>query len=218
MVFSVIGLIVFSPVLIITSILIGISSKGSIFYRQLRVGKDRRDFWLIKFRSMYAHSDETGSLITSKDDDRITPIGRMIRRSKIDELPELWNVLVGDMSFVGPRPEVPTIVVDYLPEWEDIFKVRPGITDLATLQFRDEETIIQSAKDRQRMYQEVILPSKIILSLKYIEQQSLWFDTKILFQTVWGITLGRVWVKPADEMVITVKRRIVELNGSRKSD
>ena len=134
------------------------------------------------------------------------------------ELPELWNVLVGDMSFAGPRPEVPTIVVDYLPEWEDIFKVRPGITDLATLQFRDEEAIIQSAKDRQRVYQEVILPEKIILSLKHIEQQSLWFDTKILFQTVWGITLGRVWVKPADEMVIKVKRRIVELNGSRKSD
>jgi len=205
---SAVGLLALSPVLATIALLVKLSSPGSVFYRQVRVGRHRREFRLIKFRTMRADADRKGALVTARGDARITGVGKFLRRTKLDELPELWNVLVGDLSLVGPRPEVLRYVAHYRPEWEPVFSVRPGITDLATLQFRDEEAVLAAASDSEKAYLEVIVPIKMRLALDYIARRSLWLDLKILWLTVWGITFGRRWAKPAIELAEEARRRI----------
>lgn len=147
---------------------------------------------------MRVEAGKTGPQVTKGGDDRITGIGRFLRRAKLDELPELWNVLNGDMSLVGPRPEVPKYTAFYKDIWDRTLSVRPGITDYATLQFRDEESVLKHASDVEKAYIEVVLPIKLNLSLKYVENYSFWLDLKIILLTVWGITLGRFFAKPDD--------------------
>jgi len=210
--FSIIGLILLSPLFIHIALRIKLCDGGPIFYRQIRIGRNREKFEFIKFRSMITDADRKGALVTATDDDRITTIGHFIRRTKLDELPSLWNVLIGDMSLVGPRPEVPRYVQYYKPEWERVFSVRPGITDLATLQFRDEQRVLACAREKEKAYIEVVLPLKINLALDYVNKMTFWFDFKILFLTIWGITLGRFLVKPDDSLAEKAVTQIKSLN------
>lgn len=208
------AIITLLPVVLMIALLIKLSAPGPVFFRQSRVGLHKRKFNLVKFRTMVQEADQKGPLVTAKNDTRITPIGRILRRTKLDELPTLWNVFIGDMSLVGPRPEAVKYVEHYHPEWIKVFSVRPGITDLATLQFRDEESVLEYAKDRERAYFEVVLPIKMKLALEYVEKQSILLDLKILFLTVWGITLGRVFAKPDNSLALKAINQIKQQNKS----
>ncbi len=182
-----IGLICLSPLLLIVAIWIKLDSPGPIFYRQVRVGRYNKDFHIFKFRSMRIGSDK-GSLVTiGGRDPRITRSGYFIRKFKIDELPQLINVLVGDMSLVGPRPEVRHYVHYWTPEQMHVLDVRPGITDPASIKYRNENELLAQAEDPEKYYIEVIMQEKIKLYLEYAEKSSFWYDIKLIFQTFWVI-------------------------------
>ncbi len=172
-VFSAIGLLLLSPLFLIVYILIRCESKGGGFYCQQRVGKDGRLFGLYKFRSMRTGSDKKGLITVGGHDSRITRMGYFIRKYKIDELPQLWNVLKGDMSLVGPRPEVKKYVDLYTEEQRRVLSVRPGITDYASIEYVDENEILGNAEDPDRVYVEEIMPAKIKLNMRYIENRNL---------------------------------------------
>ena len=178
---SFLGLTVLSPVLLVVSVLVAVTSPGGVFFRQERIGKDGKPFRIFKFRSM--HKDNAGLKITTGNDSRITPVGRFLRKSKIDELPQLINVLVGDMSFVGPRPEVADYVNLYTPYQRQVLLVRPGITGLASIRFRNENDLLTASDDPNRTYVEQIMPRKIDLDLEYIPHASVFYDIKLIFQT-----------------------------------
>ncbi len=178
---SFLGLTVLSPVLLVVSVLVAVTSPGGVFFRQERIGKDGRPFRIFKFRSM--RKDNAGLKITTGNDSRITPVGRFLRKSKIDELPQLINVLVGDMSFVGPRPEVADYVNLYTPYQRQVLVVRPGITGLASIRFRNENDLLTASDDPNRTYVEQIMPRKIDLDLEYIPHASVFYDIKLIFQT-----------------------------------
>ncbi len=182
-----IGLLIISPLFLIVAIWIKLDSPGPIFYRQVRVGRYNKDFRIIKFRSMRIGSDK-GSLVTiGGRDPRITRSGYFIRKFKIDELPQLINVLVGDMSLVGPRPEVRHYVNYWTEEQMHVLDVRPGITDPASIKFRNENELLAQAEDPEKYYIEVIMQEKIKLYLDYVKKNSLWYDIKLIFQTFWVI-------------------------------
>lgn len=182
-----IGLLCLSPLLLIVAIWIKLDSPGPIFYRQVRVGRYNKDFRIFKFRSMRIGSDK-GSLVTiGGRDPRITRSGYFIRKFKIDELPQLINVLVGDMSLVGPRPEVRHYVNYWTPEQMHVLDVRPGITDPASIKYRNENELLAQAEDPEKYYIEVIMQEKIKLYLEYAEKSSFWYDIKLIFQTFWVI-------------------------------
>jgi len=164
---------------------------GRIFFRQERVGKGGKGFKIYKFRTMVDRAEEMGSSITVCEDRRITPIGKVLRRKKLDELPQLFNVLRGEMSMVGPRPDVPEIVARYSPEMKRILNVRPGLTSLATLHLRDEEYFLAQVSDPEVFYEDVLVPFKVKLAMEHVERNSLAFDLKILCQTVWMMILGK---------------------------
>ena len=172
-VFSAVGLLLLSPLFLIVYILIRCESKGGGFYCQQRVGKDGRMFGLYKFRSMRTGSDKKGLITVGGHDSRITRMGYFIRKYKIDELPQLWNVLKGDMSLVGPRPEVKKYVDLYTEEQRRVLSVRPGITDYASIEYVDENEILGKADNPDRVYVEEIMPAKIKLNMRYIENRSL---------------------------------------------
>ena len=182
-----IGLLIISPLFLIVAIWIKLDSPGPIFYRQVRVGRYNKDFRIFKFRSMRIGSDK-GSLVTiGGRDPRITRSGYFIRKFKIDELPQLINVLVGDMSLVGPRPEVRHYVNYWTEEQMHVLDVRPGITDPASIKFRNENELLAQAEDPEKYYIEVIMQEKIKLYLDYVKKNSLWYDIKLIFQTFWVI-------------------------------
>ena len=184
---SSLGLLILSPIFAIVAIWIKLDSKGPIFYRQVRVGRYNQDFRIYKFRSMRVGSDK-GSLVTiGGRDPRITTSGYFIRKFKIDELPQLINVLIGDMSLVGPRPEVRHYVNYWTPEQMHVLDVRPGITDPASIKFRNENELLEKAEDPEKYYIEVIMQEKIRLYLEYLNQHNLFYDLKIIFQTFWAI-------------------------------
>lgn len=177
------GLLVLSPIFIIVAIWIKLDSPGPVFYRQTRVGRHNKDFRIFKFRSMRVGSDK-GSLVTiGGRDPRVTRSGYFIRKFKIDELPQLINVFTGDMSLVGPRPEVRHYVNYWTPEQMRVLDVRPGITDPASIRFRNENELLEKAKDPERYYIDVIMQEKIKLYLEYVEKSSFWYDIKLIFQT-----------------------------------
>lgn len=177
------GLLVLSPVFIIVAIWIKLDSEGPVFYRQTRVGRYNKDFRIFKFRSMRVGSDK-GSLVTiGGRDPRVTRSGYFIRKFKIDELPQLINVFTGDMSLVGPRPEVRHYVNFWTPEQMRVLDVRPGITDPASIRFRNENELLEKADDPERYYIDVIMQEKIKLYLEYVEKSSFWYDIKLIFQT-----------------------------------
>ena len=178
---SFLGLTVLSPVLLVVSVLVAVTSPGGVFFRQERIGKDGKPFRIFKFRSM--RKENAGLKITTGNDSRITPVGRFLRKSKIDELPQLINVLVGDMSFVGPRPEVADYVNLYTPYQRQVLLVRPGITGLASIRFRNENDLLTASDDPNRTYVEQIMPRKIDLDLEYIPHASVFYDIKLIFQT-----------------------------------
>jgi len=182
-VLSFIGLLLLLPLLIIVAIAILISSPGPIFYGSPRVGKGGKVFKMIKFRTMVVNADKIGPLVTAGNDPRITRIGRYLRKWKWDELPTLWNVLKGDMSIVGPRPENPKATQLYSEEQKRVLTVRPGITSLATIKYRREEEILEEAPDLESAYYQ-IMQDKLALELQYIENQSIWLDLKIIWQTI----------------------------------
>lgn len=177
------GLLVLSPVLLLVAIWIKLDSPGPVFYRQVRVGYRNKDFRIFKFRSMRTGADK-GSLVTiGGRDPRITRSGYFIRKYKLDELPQLINVFVGDMSLVGPRPEVRHYVDYWTPEQMHVLDVRPGITDPASIKFRNENELMGQAENPEEYYIQVIMQEKIRLYLEYVEHASFWYDLKLIFKT-----------------------------------
>ena len=177
------GLLLLSPLFLVLAIWIKLDSKGPVFYRQVRVGKDNKDFRIFKFRSMRVGSDK-GSLVTiGGRDPRVTRSGYFIRKFKLDEFPQLINVFVGDMSLVGPRPEVRHYVDYWTPEQMHVLDVRPGITDPASIKFRNENELLEQAEDPEKYYIEVIMQEKLKLYLEYVQNHSFWGDIKLIFQT-----------------------------------
>lgn len=185
--FSFLGILFLSPVFLLLYIAIRLESKGDGFYKQLRVGLNGKDFYVYKFRSMRIGSDKQGLITVGGHDPRITRIGYSIRKYKLDELPQLFNVLKGDMSLVGPRPEVRKYVDLYTEEQKQVLSVRPGITDYASIEYVDENTILGQAEDAEKAYVELILPDKIRYNMKYIEHQSVTEYFNIIFLTIWSI-------------------------------
>jgi lipopolysaccharide/colanic/teichoic acid biosynthesis glycosyltransferase len=182
--FALLGLVFLSPFFIIISIAIVLSSKGSVFFVQERVGKRNSTFKLIKFRTMYVQSAQKGLLTVGMRDSRITSIGYFLRKFKLDELPQLINILKGEMSFVGPRPEVRKYVNYYTAEQMRVLEVLPGLTDFASIEYFDENRILAAAQEPEKTYIEFVMPHKLFLNLKYIEQMSLATDLKILYLTL----------------------------------
>jgi len=181
---SLIGILVLSPVLLLVALLIKLDSSGPIFYRGVRIGKDGRAFRIYKFRTMVVNAEKLGGPSTAGDDARLTKIGKLIRKYKLDELPQLFNVLEGDMSFVGPRPEVPLYVNMYTEEEKAILTVKPGITDWASLWNPDEGSILAGSADPEKAYMEKIRPIKLKLQLEYVKKHSFLTDIKIIFLTI----------------------------------
>ena len=188
---SLIGLIILSPLFGIISILIKIHDKGPIFFKQKRIGQNFKPFYIYKFRTMIINAENKGPLITKEDDPRITALGKFLRKFKIDELPQLINVLKGDMSLVGPRPEVEKYVNFFKKDYKEILKIKPGITDYATIYFKDEELILKKfAKNNENIeevYLKQILPQKIKFYKKYLQEISFFTDLKLIFLTIWKI-------------------------------
>jgi lipopolysaccharide/colanic/teichoic acid biosynthesis glycosyltransferase len=181
---SSVGLLVLSPLLIITGVLIKCTSRGPVLYWQDRVGRGGRHFRIAKFRSMIVDADKIGPEITSSGDARVTSFEARLRKTKIDEIPQLWNVLRGEMSLVGPRPELLRYVANYTQEQQLVLCLRPGITDPASICYRHEEEILAQSGNAEEFYRNVVLPHKLALSLDYIEKMSFLFDTKLILQTI----------------------------------
>ena len=180
---SILGLTILSPLFLLLSIFIKISSRGPVFFIQKRVGQDGKIFKMIKFRTMYIYQT-SDSTISIKGDDRVTRLGRFLRKYKLDEFPELINVLIGDMSLVGPRPDVCGYADRLVKTDRDILKIRPGITGPASLKYINEEEILAKQADPQTYNDEVIYPDKVKINLDYYKNQSIWLDFKIIFATI----------------------------------
>lgn len=178
-----IGLILLSPIFLFLAIWIKIDSQGPVFYKQVRVGKNGKDFKIFKFRSMRQGSDKQGLITVGGRDPRVTNSGYYIRKYKLDEFPQLINVFIGDMSVVGPRPEVRKYVDLYNEEQVRVLTVKPGITDIASIKYRNENELLEKAEDPDKMYIEVIMPDKLNYNLEYIEKQSFIYDLKLIFMT-----------------------------------
>ena len=180
---SLILLVALSPLLLGLALAVRLSSSGPVFHRAVRIGKEGKPFTLLKFRSMVVGAPRQGPHITRGGDPRVTPAGAFLRKYKLDELPQLVNVLRGDMSLVGPRPEDPRYVALYDAEQRRVLDIRPGITSLASIRYRDEEAILALADDLEETYTRVVMPTKLAIDLEYIEHASLWLDLLILVRT-----------------------------------
>ncbi|KAF5046941.1 Undecaprenyl phosphate N,N'-diacetylbacillosamine 1-phosphate transferase [anaerobic digester metagenome] len=179
-------LILFIPGLILAFIVI-FESRGGAFYRQVRVGKNEKPFKLLKFRTMFSGSDSKGLLTVGSADARVTGFGKFLRKSKMDELPQMINIIIGHMSFVGPRPEVPKYVAMYNDEQKKVLSVRPGLTDYASLEYINESDLLAQQSDPEKFYIETVMPAKLSLNLKYIKEMSCATDLKIIFRTLFKI-------------------------------
>lgn len=183
-VMSFIGLVLLSPIFLVIAIWIKLDSKGPVFYKQTRVGKDGKDFKIFKFRSMRQGSDKQGLITVGGRDPRVTNSGYYIRKYKLDEFPQLINVFLGDMSIVGPRPEVRKYVDLYTEEQLKVLSVRPGITDIASIKYRNENDLLEKAEDADKMYIEIIMPDKLKYNLEYINKKSFIYDIRLIFETL----------------------------------
>lgn len=178
------GLIVLSPFLLFVAIRIKMGSDGPVFFKQIRVGEKGKEFKILKFRTMVVDAEKLGRQITVGNDNRITKIGAFLRKYKIDELPQLINVFKGDMSLVGPRPEVPRYVNMYTDEQRKVLDVKPGITDLASIRYRDENELLGKAENPDEFYINTIMPDKLALNMEYINKSNVFFDIYIILQTI----------------------------------
>lgn len=181
---STLGLIILSPVLIIIAIRIKMGSDGPVFFKQIRVGENNKEFEILKFRTMVVNAEKLGRQITVGNDNRITKIGAFLRKYKLDELPQLINVFKGEMSLVGPRPEVPRYVKLYNEEQLKVLAVKPGITDLASIRYRDENDLLGEVENPDEFYINTIMPDKLALNLEYINKNNVFFDIYIIFKTI----------------------------------
>lgn len=186
---SLVGLVILCPILFIISLVVVSTSRGGVFYTQIRVGKNSKEFKLLKFRTMKPDSDKSGQLTIGDNDSRITGVGTLLRKFKLDEIPQLLNVIKGEMSIVGPRPEVPKYVNLYSKEQLKVLSVRPGLTDLASIEFINENEILGNSENPEKEYVEVIMSTKLELNIQYIENQSFLGDIKLIFRT-FGKILG----------------------------
>ena len=184
LILSFIGLLIIVPILFLITILIKISSSGPVFYKQVRVGKNNKDFKIFKFRTMHVNAHKKGLLTVGGRDPRVTSIGYYLRKFKLDELPQLINVFKGDMSFVGPRPEVRQFVNLYSGIQKKVLNVKPGITDLASIEFRNENEILSKEEDPNQYYIDYIMPKKLEINLKYINQRNLLKDFVVIIKTI----------------------------------
>ena len=184
LILSLMGLLITVPILFLITILIKISSSGPVFYKQVRVGKNNKDFKIFKFRTMHVNADKKGLLTVGGRDPRVTSIGYYLRKFKLDELPQLINVFKGDMSFVGPRPEVRQFVNLYSEIQMKVLNVKPGITDLASIEFRNENEILSKEEDPNQYYIDNIMPKKLEINLKYINQRNLLKDFVVIIKTI----------------------------------
>ena len=189
-VLSAAALAVLWPLLLIIALAIVIDDPGPVFYRQVRVGRNGKTFRIFKFRSMVTDADKKGLAITVGGDSRITRVGAILRKTKLDELAQLLNVLLGQMSFVGPRPEVPKYVELYTPYQRQVLLVRPGITDYASIAYRNENDLLAGAEDPEKMYIEQIMPDKIELNMKYLREISPLADIRLIFKTLAAVIKG----------------------------
>jgi len=181
---SFLALLALSPLMLVIACWVLLDSRGEVFYSQLRVGRGNKDFRMYKFRTMRSGSDRAGLLTVGGRDPRVTTAGYYLRRFKLDELPQLINILMGDMSLVGPRPEVRKYVNLYSPEQMAVLKARPGLTDYASLEYFNENTLLEQSPDPEKVYIEEIMPAKLALNLKYINERSMVVDMGIIFKTV----------------------------------
>ena len=181
---SLIGIIILSPIFVIVSIAIKLDSRGEVLFLQKRVGRYGKEFNIYKFRTMVTNAEKIGKQITVGKDSRITRVGAFLRKFKIDELPQLFNVLKGDMSLVGPRPEVPKYVALYNEEQRHVLDVRPGITDMASLRYKDENDILGKVDNPEEYYINIIMRDKLNLNLEYIEKSNLFFDIYLIIKTI----------------------------------
>ncbi|MHB1108474.1 MAG: sugar transferase [Lutibacter sp.] len=186
-VFSFLGLVFLAPIWLLIVVLMLATSKGPIIYKQVRVGKNNKDFKIFKFRTMHVNADKLGLLSVGDRDPRITQIGYYLRKFKLDELPQLTNVLIGDMSFVGPRPEVRKYVNFYNQEQMQVFKARPGITDLASIEFRNESELLSNQEDPDSYYINVIMPKKLQINLDYLKERTFIKDVAVIVKTFFSI-------------------------------
>ncbi|MBP8824605.1 MAG: sugar transferase [Flavobacteriales bacterium] len=192
--FALVVLVLLLPVLLVFAMAVALTSPGGAFFRQVRVGRAGREFRLLKFRSMRPDSEAQGQLTIGGRDPRITGVGYFLRKTKLDELPQLWNVLAGDMSVVGPRPEVPKYVALYTAEQRAVLSVRPGITGMASINYIDENELLARALDPEKAYVEEVLPAKLTLDLHYVRERDFLLDLRIITATVakvfggWGGT------------------------------
>lgn len=205
---SLIGMVVLSPVFLFAALLIRCTSPGPIIYSQKRAGRGGRLFSLYKFRSMVVNADRIGTSVTTGHDPRITKVGRVLRKTKLDELPQLWNVLKGDMGFVGPRPDVPEIVNEYTDAMKRILEVRPGITSNASLYLRNEEDLLSLAGEPDKVYEEIFVPAKVRLAMEHVHRKSFLFDFSILLKTVWVLTAGKIWPTKEHPIVREIKQAV----------
>ena len=172
------------PFMLIIAMLVVFSGRGGVFFTQKRVGRNEKEFKLYKFRTMRLDSEQKGQLTVGGDDPRITKAGRFLRRFKLDELPQLLNVLAGSMSVVGPRPEVSKYTNMYTPEQKKVLSVRPGLTDYASIEYIDENDLLGQSQDPEKTYIDEVMPAKLKLNLKYIEEQGFFTDLRIIFKTL----------------------------------
>lgn len=178
------ALAVIWPVFVLIALAIKIDDPGPVFYRQVRVGRNGKEFRIFKFRTMVVDADKKGLAITVGRDNRITRMGRLLRKTKLDELAQLLNVFIGEMSFVGPRPEVPKYVNMYTPYQRQVLLVRPGITDYASIAYRNENDLLEGAENPERMYIDVIMPDKIELNMRYLREISPLADIRLILSTI----------------------------------
>lgn len=179
-----IGIIILSPVLLIIALRIKTDSDGPVFFKQIRVGQGGKEFKILKFRTMVVDAEKLGRQITVGADNRITKVGAFLRKYKLDELPQLFNVFKGDMSLVGPRPEVPRYVNMYTDEQRRVLEVKPGITDLASIRYRDENELLGQAENPDEFYINTIMPDKLALNMEYINKSNIFFDIYIIINTI----------------------------------
>ena len=184
---STVMLVLLNPLLLVLALAVKFSSKGPVFYMQERIGKNENPFRIFKFRTMFLDADKKGLLTVGGRDPRVTPVGYFLRKYKLDELPQLFNVVLGEMSLVGPRPEVKRYVEMYSVEQKKVLEVNPGITDYASIEYANENELLGKADDPEKMYVEEIMPAKLKLNLKYLREQSFLVDLKIIFKTAMKI-------------------------------
>jgi len=181
--FSFIGFIILSPVFLLIAVFIKVDNNGPVFYKQIRVGKNNKDFLLYKFRTMNVGSDKKGLLTVGNKDSRITKTGYLLRKYKLDELPQLINVFKGEMSFVGPRPEVRKYVALYDEEQKKVLKSKPGITDVASIEYRNENELLEKKSNPEEFYLKEVMPDKLRMNIMYINDRSFFKDIKVILKT-----------------------------------